>query len=269
MKGHTNIPYAQEAAALVEAPRGFVPDIENKDRNFWGRTLHFESRYRSIDGLLEDQAVRNVLELSSGFSFRGLHMVQRKKVFYIDTDLPDVIAQKQTLLASLPTPNQPARGTLQLAALNVLDEAAFNDVCNRFPAGPIAIVNEGLLMYLSQAEKEKLCRTIRRVLQTCGGFWITADIYLKLKPRNIILDVEPEMQRFFEEQNVDENRFDSFEAAEAFFRKQGFAIDKEATIDYSTISSFPHLIKGIPPEELKNGKMGKLHTTWRLRLADE
>lgn len=75
MKGHTNIPYAKEAAALVEAPRPFVPNLQSADRSFWGRTLHFESRYYSIDALLHGQAVSNVLELSSGFSFRGLDLV--------------------------------------------------------------------------------------------------------------------------------------------------------------------------------------------------
>lgn len=89
MKGHTKIPYARQTAELLKYPEKFVPDFEKNDIVFWIRTSHFESRYLSIDQLLEDIPAHNIMELSSGFSFRGLDFTRRENVHYIDTDLPD------------------------------------------------------------------------------------------------------------------------------------------------------------------------------------
>src|SRR5689334_17213414 len=77
MKGYTNIPYAKETAALMQGPEVFGLDFDNKDFWFWIRVMHFEVRYWSIDQLLKQTDVRNILELSSGFSFRGLDLCDK------------------------------------------------------------------------------------------------------------------------------------------------------------------------------------------------
>src|SRR5947199_7598437 len=147
---------------------------------------------------------------------------------------------------------RPPRSTLfpytTLFRSNVVDEKQFEKVVEHFPPGPIAIVNEGLLLYLDTTEKEKLCRNIYKTLKKHGGYWITADIYLKLKPRGIELNAGKKMDQFFEEMRVEENRFDSFEQAKEFFERMGFTIDKEAHLDYSALSIFPQVIKNLPPE---------------------
>lgn len=268
MKGHTTIPFARQTAELVSHPDKFTPDFDNKDLWFWGRTMHFEYRYLSIDVLLADLPIRNILELSSGFSFRGLDLTQREDVYYIDTDLPDMIAQKQQFITALRN-DLPLKGKLELAPLNALDAEAFHKVVTHFPPGPIVIVNEGLLVYFDMLEKETLCRIIRSVLKERGGYWITADIYLALTTRNIDLGLDPQTKKFFEDHHVEQNRFESFEAAAAFFKRMGFVIDQEAAIDYTTLSSFQYMVKNATPEALSKMKdVGKIHTTWRLRLAD-
>src|SRR5665213_3860827 len=92
LKGFGDIPFAKQAAQLMLHPKTYINNLDNMDFPFKARLVHFESRYRSIDELLEGLPVHNVLELSSGFSFRGLDLVQRKEVNYIDTDLPEVIS---------------------------------------------------------------------------------------------------------------------------------------------------------------------------------
>jgi hypothetical protein len=49
MKGYTNIPFARQTAELLNYPEKYNPDFDKKDMTFWARTLHFESRYWSID----------------------------------------------------------------------------------------------------------------------------------------------------------------------------------------------------------------------------
>ena len=95
MKGHTNIPYARQAAELIMLPEKYLPDFNKKDLTFWARVVHFESRYWSINQLLTELPIKNILELSSGYSFRGLDKIRQDGFNYIDTDLPELIGVKK------------------------------------------------------------------------------------------------------------------------------------------------------------------------------
>src|SRR5262245_35487434 len=77
MKGYTNIPYAKELAAIMQGPEVFDLNFDNKDLWFWIRVMHMESRYWSIDQLLQETNAKNILELSSGYSLRGLDMCNK------------------------------------------------------------------------------------------------------------------------------------------------------------------------------------------------
>ena len=270
MKGYTSIPFARQAAEWITQPEAYVPDFNRKDFSFWARTAHFETRYWSIDQLLEGLSISNILELSSGFSLRGLDAVVHGKVNYIDTDLPEVMAQKVRLIASLLKQGLVEKGRLELMPLNALDERDFENTVNFFPAGEVAIVNEGLLMYLGMAEKEQLCSIIHKLLQKRGGYWITADIYVRnMRSMGKALKLDDRLQQFLDEHKVEENKFEDFESAEAFFRKQGFVIDKEAVRDHSRITALTHMLTNASAEQLEGLKnAGKHFATWRLRVAD-
>jgi len=269
MKGLTGIPYAKEAASLMTAPEPYEPQLAGQTPHYWGRVLHFEARYWSIDQLLQGLPVRNILELSSGFSFRGLDMVKKPGIHYIDTDLPEVIATKMSFVDALPHPASGPGSVLELIPLNALDANAFYDVTKRFPEGPLAIVNEGLLIYLDTSEKQVLCQTIRGVLQQRGGYWITADIYIRQAYADVQGKIDDKLSRFLEEHQIRRNMFESPEQAEAFFKEQGLTIDREATIDPATLSALPHLLKALPEEQQQAlNDAGKMQLTWRLKLAD-
>jgi hypothetical protein len=267
MKSYTNIPYAKEVAALMQGPEIFGLDFDNKDFYFWIRVMHFESRYWSIDQLLQEINPENILELSSGYSFRGLNKCSKEAVHYIDTDLPEVIATKQEMMQQLGL-GQALKGKLDLLPLNVLNRAAFNEIAQSFTNGPITIVNEGLLMYLNMNEKKQLCNTIHRLLKKHGGYWITADIYTKLPPE--IRDAVPKSSSeaaFHEQHRIEDNKFDSYDAARAFFNEQGFEMVKEGFVDFKTLSVIPHLLKVLPPEarDSKNPPP-KIQATWLLKV---
>ncbi|SEW39164.1 class I SAM-dependent methyltransferase [Chitinophaga arvensicola] len=267
LKGVTNIPYAAAAAKLILAPKPYQPELYNKDLAFWVRLLHFEDRYHSIDQLLLDLPVKNILELSSGFSFRGLATVQQPGYHYIDTDLPEVIATKQSFVTAFQ--QEPAAGVLEVLPLNALDEAAFRERIGHFPEGPVAIVNEGLLMYLDETEKEKLCGIIRRILQQRGGYWITGDIYIKREEATNEIRKDEQWKAFYAQHQIHEKMFDSFESAELFFQKMGFAIDKASVRDHEKLTALPHLLEMATPAQLqKMRQTGKIRTTWRLMLAE-
>ncbi|MBS1689729.1 MAG: class I SAM-dependent methyltransferase [Bacteroidetes bacterium] len=268
LKGYTTIPFAKEAAELISLPEKYEPDFSKREFGFWARVVHFEMRYHSINELLAGLNITNILELSSGFSFRSLQAVNEKQVYYIDTDLPELISTKKEFVTALQAKADAPKGKLEILPLNALNEAQFEEVVNHFPPGEIAIVNEGLLMYLDLEEKKKLCSIIKRTLEKRGGYWITADIYTRIQENISGLQINDKLQRFFEEHKIEENKFQSFEDAGAFFKEQGFVIDKEAEPDYGQLSSINYFLESTTKKQLENlRKGGKGHASWRLKLA--
>ena len=268
LKGHTDIPFARQTAELLVAPDKFSPDFKNKDMSFWARVLHFENRYKSIDQLLSDLPVKNILELSSGFSFRCLQITRKIGFHYIDTDLQEVINIKKDFITALRKDSFSTRGDLELIPLNCLDEEQFNDIAAHFQEGEIIIVNEGLLMYLDSAEKENLCSIIHKILKERGGYWITADIYIKNQDKKNSINIDDKTKEFFLKHNIEDNKFNSFEEAESFFKRMGFIIDREAITKHSELSSIKYFLKSVRPGQLiKMRRANKMQTTWRLRVA--
>ena len=266
-KALTTIPFAKEAAALLQQQPDPLQLRAASGGIAWARVLHFESRYRSIDQLLEDTAITNILELASGLNFRGLAMATAQPVYYIDTDLPYIIDIKQQF-RNLLQPQQPMPGTLEITALNALDNNELSALAQHFPPGPLAVVNEGLLMYLNDEEKKQVCKNIHALLTQRGGYWITADIYIRKEGSPAAINLDAQANQFLQAHGVEEKKFESFDAAKTFFQNNGFEIDRIASVDPKTLSSFPEFIRHIHDEQLGQLKKGgKMQETWRLRPA--
>jgi O-methyltransferase involved in polyketide biosynthesis len=174
----------------------------------------------SIDAAIESLGSTRILELAAGLSFRGLDMAARRAdVTYLDTDLPLMAATKADLVRRLHP--EPLGGTLLVNPLNALDAEALRAAVDLLPSGPIAVVQEGLLMYLDDAEKGALASNVRAALLARGGAWVTADVYVRsaLQPQR-----DESTARFLREHRVEENKFADFAAAIAFFESQGLSL---------------------------------------------
>jgi len=267
LKGFGDIPFAREAAQLMLYPKQYINNLDNMDFPFKARLLHFEWRYRSIDQLLQDLPVTNILELSSGFSFRGLDLIQHKEVYYIDTDLPEVVETKKKFVAALTPKNSTPQGALQTLPLNALHEEQFTETIKLFPPGPVAILTEGLLMYLNPEEKTRLCSIISTVLKQRGGYWIVADIYVRKDIDLRYVMVNDNLQSFYQAHNIEENKFESFEAARKFFDGAGLVIDKVAEGDFGKNTSVASVLKNAAAgyeNIIKNAS--QVRATWRLKV---
>jgi len=270
MKALTDIPFAREAAKLIFGEEALPTEMDERvTDHFLKRLLHFETRYWSINTALDMMGISNVLELSSGFSFRGLNKVLYEDAFYIDTDLPEVIEVKETLLKPLlRTLQEHSIGQLLLKPLNVMDADAFFETGRRFPPGPLAIINEGLLVYLEEAEKRKLCATIRTVLEQRGGYWITADIYVKNRKEetlSLAAAVSPSISKFLADHRVEENKFDSFAGAESFFLGCGLKLAHKAVPDVNMLRSM-ELIKSRSTKDTTQVTRQRIRETWILEV---
>jgi hypothetical protein len=268
MKGLTDIPFMADAVKLVWGQSASTAlDKKHQDAAFLKRLIHFEARYKSVNSLLEILGGNNMLEISSGFSFRGLHnALHNPAVTYIDTDLPSVIEDKNNIINDL-IANQllDLHGELLVMPMNALDEDSVAKTISHFPAGPITILNEGLLVYFNTEEKKQICRIIRQTLTERGGYWITADIYIRKKGVRVADDG---FGKFLQSHNVEENKFESFEQADDFFAEQGLKIHKKAEGIQGQLSS----LKYLPPhaiEELSQqaAQIGRIRETWALMPA--
>ncbi len=216
-RAHSGRPYAREAAELLFGADEVAAAATPRDEATAIRRRHFEVRTRSIDEALDRLGVTRVLELAAGLSFRGL--ARTGDIDYLETDLPDIVELKRSLLAKLAPP--PGAGRYRIEPLDVLDEEAFAAAVASLRPGPLAIANEGLLMYLDADAKTQLASNIRAALGIRGGHWITADIYLRGASR---VARPAEVERFLAEHRVEDNKFASWDDAAAFFTGEGFTI---------------------------------------------
>jgi O-methyltransferase involved in polyketide biosynthesis len=223
MRAQTDLPFARRAAEALLGCDGLAAGAARlaATRGAELRQRHFEERYRSIDTLLAEVGSPRVLEIAGGLSFRGLALAQREPITYIDTDLPAMVETKTRLVTALDA--GPLVGELRVRALDALDSDAFGAAVAELPPGDIAIVNEGLLMYLDPDEKRRLAANIRTCLLARDGVWITADVYLR-GVRDPRIGEDDRLREFLAAHQVEDRKFDSHSAAEAFFTDAGFTI---------------------------------------------
>src|SRR5262249_24904556 len=132
-----------------------------------------EARYKAIDRALVEYRPTQVLELASGFLPRGLEMSLDPRLTFVESDLPEVIQAKQQLVRTLAGD----RPNLHFAEIDAAGPAdRFAAASQHFaPDQAVAVVCEGLLIYLDMEEKRRVCGNVRQVLEKHGGVWITAD----------------------------------------------------------------------------------------------
>ena len=270
LKAVTNIPYAKAAAKLLSGKEITEPSIDPAHISaFYQSCAGFESRYLSIDKILAETDATNFLEFCSGYSFRSLVLGARPGVVYIDTDLPEIVESKKKLAAQLVNAEDGRENEPQFLPLNVLDQDAFLQIVSTFPPGPIAIINEGLLIYLDGGEKRQLCRIIHEVLAERGGFWVTGDIYLPPSHSTDRTDQLPKQaQEFLAKHRVFENMFPSFDAAAKFFAECGFAFEAhpvDEVYEQLTTIEFIRRTPAIDESAVHSGLQTR--QTWVLKAA--
>jgi O-methyltransferase involved in polyketide biosynthesis len=132
-------------------------------------------RHAFIDAHLGANRSARVLELAAGLSRRGVTMSAGGNIDYVEVDLPPVIARKRALL------ERTAAGRAALARPNLrfvegdvlttsLDELAPAD------GRALAVVAEGLMMYLDAATQELLSRKVAARLRLDGGGMFVFDL---------------------------------------------------------------------------------------------
>ena len=216
----------RSAAELQELEQLVQPDI----------TPIFEARFKLVNRLLKEQNVKQILEIAAGFSPRSLAMARDPSVEYSEMDLPGLMSEKRSVFEELIKQGKiPRYPNVHLNSGNVLRMEDLLAAAKPFRKEPIAVVNEGLLRYLTFEEKEIVVTNVRKLLRRFGGTWITPD--LSLRPQGIFgLSGERMRDQFARIErmtgiDVAKNYFESESAACAFFENLGFRIERHSFME--------------------------------------
>ena len=234
----SDIPFAQEVAKRIGADAAFEQilrehGLERDKLTFYAPM--FEARYKSLTQLILQSGASQVLELASGYSLRGLDLTRNGAVRYVETDLPDVVAAKLSLLEDVRQHHSIVRSPHHVVTADALD---FDEVRSSAavldPSRPVTILCEGLIMYLSKEQTEQLATNIRRLLgEFAGGSWITPDFTFREEAR----DLPPERVRLREaitgvtQRQIDASAFEDGHDLTAFLARFGFDVRVRSQVD--------------------------------------
>ena len=134
-----------------------------------------ETRYQMMGKLARESGFPVHVDLPCGYTPRAIETAEEGRE-YIGMDLPAVIADTSGIIPSLVDGKK--QGLVRFCAVDATNyqsmEKALRDV-----KGNLCINTEGLLMYFSDAEVHPFLDNIKKLLDTHGGCWITADPEIK------------------------------------------------------------------------------------------
>jgi O-methyltransferase involved in polyketide biosynthesis len=228
----SDIPYTKEIAQLTNAIASVEQFTDQGQMNSFmaGLAAVIEGRYKAIEYVLSQEHTTQILELASGLLPRGMILSQQKEITFIESDLPAMIQQKQQL-AQLLVGERPNLHFLEINATSNLNSSRLNDYFQR--ERPVTILCEGLLVYLTFAEKRQLFANVREILQTFGGVWITSDLATKVGLEKIKHD-PAESQQIAQKfasltgRTAMENIFVDLDHVKQFVTEQGFVLEEKS-----------------------------------------
>jgi len=223
----SDIPYTKEVAELTDAAATVKQFVSEGQEQPIVVAALVEARYKTIELLRARFNGTQILELASGLLPRGMILSQNSELTFIESDLPGMIQRKQQLVQQLIG----SRPNLHFLALNAtsrpnplpLQAGYFH------PEKPVTILCEGLLMYLTKAEKQQVCANVREMLLPYGGVWITSDF--TTKERRQMQQNDPALGQVNQKIMIStgrtfaENEFDDLDHAKQFAREQGFRVE--------------------------------------------
>lgn len=182
-----------------------------------------EARYKLISKLLDNSKITQVLELASGYSSRGL-IYSNKGYNYVEMDLENVCNNKINIIKCI---KKDMPKSLKIISGNALNKEDFLK-CNKYfeDNKPVAVLNEGLLRYLTFEEKKIVAENVFCILKKHGGVWITCDV----TPKKFVESQKKALPKF--NQNLNKitsrnnlnDRFDDIDHVKSFFGNIGFEV---------------------------------------------
>ena len=145
-------------------------------------SLLFRSRYFAINDAIAAAGVRQILEIASGISPRGLQWSRRQPgTVYIESDLPALMREKAKVLrTAIFEDGGDNRGVLHCCGLDALNLASIRHaLAYTDPDAKLVILTEGLLLYFNEHELRQFLQHLRTILtERRNAVWV-ADLVSK------------------------------------------------------------------------------------------
>lgn len=182
-----------------------------------------EARYKLTNKLLDNSGIKQVLELAAGYSSRGL-IYSNKGYNYIEMDLEKVSNNKRNIIKTI---EKSIPESLSIISGNALRSSDYSKCDELFEKNkPVAVINEGLLRYLTFDEKRIVAENVYLFLKKYGGTWITCDVTPKkfIQTQNKALpNFNKNLNNVTSRNNLND-RFENIEHIKEFFGNIGFEI---------------------------------------------
>ncbi len=124
------------------------------------------------------------------------------------------------------------RPNLHFLAINATDNLNFQHLNGYFQSSqPVTVLCEGLLMYLTFAEKQQVFANVRQILRTYGGVWITSDLTTRLASEQAgrnASSFQPVNQKLtsLTGRSFAQNEFDDLKHVRQFVQTNGFQLEE-------------------------------------------
>lgn len=240
-RAFTGIPFTKQIADLLDCQRVVQELLGCADLP--EMTVLIESRYRAIEQICDRLGYSQIIEIASGLLPRGMIRTENPDVIFIETDLPQMIAQKRQLQQILIGD----RPNLQFLALDITVAEQLPQ-CHQFldQKLKLLVLTEGLLMYLSHDQKRQVFANVRTLLELYGGGWVTADFVTtdSLERRRQIcpnLSYISQMVSRLSDRPITDTYFQNHQAVQEFINAQGFRCDAipVASMGLPYLADFP------------------------------
>ena len=227
MRVFSDIPHSEQISIMTKSDEvakqkygyGYQPEFLKEG------AVVLEARFKAVSQLIGRAGVRSVVEIASGVSPRGLIMTENQAMTYVETDLPEMNGEKEALVKDILEQEKVVRPNLHFIAADALDGAQLQAAANLIN-GELAIAQEGLFVYMSRQDQEKVAQNVWNILRVRGGVWIT-DVSLKSEMvRRFDASREATVKTLQQEAgiNLQNNAFADNGEVEAFFERAGFSI---------------------------------------------
>ena len=180
----------------AQAPKKNVPKEmhEQVKKLFPAYTILIETRFQSMNRLIEHRKDRKIVDLPCGYTSRGIRLSRQGRT-YLGLDLPAVIDAIGPAVESL-------IGKNEAVTYHAVDATNYESLEAAFPqnSDKLLVTTEGLLMYFSQSELEEVFSNIRRLLLKSGGSWVITDRAYFLHDREVVaatLNNDPQLTAMY------------------------------------------------------------------------
>ena len=208
-----------------------VRDPERVER---ANAVYQEMHYTALNEYIEKNGYKNVIDLGCGVSPRGIVMA-RNGINYIGVELEPVAKAMQEY-----TPmflNDKELNYIRYEVADFTDRDAMMATVKNVQ-GPVCIVSELVMVFLSKAQQDALFNNIHEILEEHGGCFVTADyttgeifydgtaeIYGE-KATDIIAEETVKLYAGISETDFTGTIFDTHKESMEFIKNHGFKIER-------------------------------------------